>query len=164
MFVIVCMVYLLKTGISLSPAVMIRPSIYNSENVILESAVQRLFPYFSQYKEWVIIPELKELENQAEALKARILKDHPSINVEIKAFKESDSPLRVLSQQTIMVSAFIPTNYDISLKCKNMQRLDYKCFKEVSLHKSRRKFKDSKKKYFMMTSYLDTNFLVLLQK
>lgn len=162
--VVGCMVYLLKTGISLSPAVMIRPSVYSTEDVILESTVQRLFPYFSQYKEWVIVPEFKELENQAEVLKTLILKHHPNIHIEIKAFSDSESPLRVLSRQTIMLSAFVPNDFPISAKCKNMQRLDYVCFKEVSLHKSRRKFKDLTKNYFMMTSYLDTNFLLLIQK
>lgn len=164
LFVVGCMVYLLKTGISLSPAVMIRPSVYATEDVILESSVQRLFPYFSQYKEWVIVPESQDLKNKAEALKVLILKEHPNTRIEIKAFNDSEAPLRVLSRQTIFLSPFLANDFPISTRCKNMQRLDYKCFKEVSLHKSRRKFKDLSKDYFMMTAYLDTNFLILIQK
>ena len=159
-----CMVYLLKAGISLSPAVMIRPSFYESNTIIFESVTQRLFPYLSQHKEWVIVPESADLRNEAEALREHILKNHPQLDVEIKAFQVSDKPLGVLSKPKVQLSAFSQESFIISKQCVHMKRLNEKCFKEVSLHKSRRKFKELTKNHFMMTSYLDTHFLVLMQR
>lgn len=163
--IVLCMFYLAKTGISLSPAVLIKPSTFTNETVPLKASIQRLFPQFSRNKSWSISPTPKSDPSLILQMKEHIKKKHPDVALtEDPRALDYNEVLMPKETLTIYVEAFKDEGFGISDVCNNMKRLNYKCFVEVSLHKSRRKMKDTSQKYFMLTSYLDSHFLLLIQQ
>lgn len=161
--IIACMVYLIKVGISLSPAVLIKPSQYESESTVVAAVVQRLFPHLSQYKRWGVTSEIKS-QTLAEMVGAEIRNKHSAVALTIDAAVNSTNMLSSEGPTRLYVHRFARTNFPLSRECESMKRLNYKCFVEVSLHKSRRKIKDDGKKYFLMTSYLEKHFILLVEE
>lgn len=158
-----CMIYLIKTGISLSPAVLIKPSHFDSESTVVAATVQRLFPQLSEYKRWGVTSDMKS-QALGDLIVSEIRKEHNDVALTMDAAFENPQPLQADGAARLYVQRFTRSEFPLSLECENMKRLNSKCFIEVSLHKSRRKIKDDGKKYFLMTSYLDRHFLLLVEE
>jgi hypothetical protein len=158
-----CMVYLLKAGISLSPSVLIKPSHFDSESTVVAAGVQRLFPQLSQYKRWGV-SSTEQSQALAEMVVTEILNKHDDIALTRDIAVDSINTLSSEGSARLYIERFARTDFSLSTECVDMKRLNYKCFVEVSLHKSRRKIKDDGKKYFLMTSYLEKHFLLLIEE
>lgn len=156
------MVYLIKTGISLSPSVLIKPSHYDSESTAVAAVVQRLFPQLSQYKRWGLSSEPASLQ-LAEMVGAEIRNKHSDVALTIDTAMDNPHTLSSEGSAHLYVQRFVRSEFPLSGECESMKRLNYKCLVEVSLHKSRRKIKNDGKKYFLMTSYLEKHFLLLIE-
>lgn len=160
--ILACMVYLLRSGISLSPAVLIKPSHFSSQEMIAEAVVQRLFPQLTEYKNWELI---SALTSESELFVAQIRRAHSNVNVVAKSnLGNEQDVLDTTAEPRLYVQTYAAGSFDLSKDCETMKRLNYRCFVEISLHKSRRKMKDDGKKYFLMTSYLERHYLVLIQQ
>ena len=157
-----CMVYLLKTGISLAPAVLIKPSHYDSEPTVVAAVVQRLFPQLSQYKRWGV-SSAETSQALAEMVVTEIRNKHSDVALTRDIAVDNPNTLSSEGSARLYIQRFVRTGFSLSAECERMKRLNYKCFVEVSLHKSRRKIKDDGKKYFLMTSYLEKHFLLLIE-
>ncbi len=164
LLIVGCLLYLLRTGIGLSPALLIKPSTFTQESVIAPAVVQRLFPQLSQYKNWVIRTQGSSREQDSELLTKLLLQKHPQLLLQSNSGLPLEDELKSSAQKIISVERFKATEFSLSSECNNKKRLNYRCFVEVSLHKSRRKMKNKSKKYFLMTSYLDTHYLILIQE
>jgi hypothetical protein len=164
-FVIVgCMLFLWKNGISLSPAVLIKPSFLKTPDVIAHAVTQRLFPQLTQSREWRVFADESLLaQNTLGRLRDEIKNSHPDIKMEAMTPKGSEDAMVPSGDPVLYVQTFTFSDFSLSPQCENMKRLNYKCFVEVSLHKSRRKMKEENEKYFLMTSYMGKHFLLLLQ-
>ncbi len=158
-----CMVYLLKTGISLSPAVLIKPSHFDFESTVVVAGVQRLFPQLSQYKRWGV-SSAEQSQELAEKVLTEIRNKHDDIALTRDIAVDSINALSNEGSARLYIERFARTDFSLSAECEDMKRLNYKCFVEVSLHRSRRKIKDDGKKYFLMTSYLEKHFLLLIEE
>ncbi len=156
-----CMIYLLRSGISLSPAVMIKPSHFSSEKVLAEAVVRRLFPQFNEVKHWQIYSPGSGTGKEVMDVIAAAHGDVEVVRSDILSVEEQ---LHAEGLPRLYIQRFSASSYDLSKECETMKRLNYKCLVEISLHKSRRKMKEDERLYFMMTSYLDHHFLVLVEK
>ncbi|MCC6138686.1 MAG: hypothetical protein IT287_08630 [Bdellovibrionaceae bacterium] len=159
-----CMVYLLNSGISLTPAVMIRPSTFENVNTIVTASVQRLFPQLSEHQQWQFTNTSPYTLGAVSALAISAKQAHPSIQMRVNESLPDDSVLAPEQEMHLYVQTFLRNEFALTEECKKMKRLNYKCFVEVSLHKSGRKIKDSAAKYFLLTSYLDSHHLLLIEQ
>lgn len=159
-----CMLYLVKKGISLTPAVLIKPSTFEGPGKVATSVVQRLFPQFSEDPSWQIKNTALDTQEITNLILSELQKSHPTVKTNVTDALPDESLLAAESEPHLYVQKFRSSDFPLSGHCENMKRLDYKCFVEVSLHKSRRKMKDTSVKYFMMTSYLDKHYLLLIQE
>lgn len=155
-----CMVYLLKSGISLSPAVLIKPSHFSSQEQIADGVVRRLFPQLNENSQWQTkTPTAGLLSSILDVIRAQ----HPRVTIEAQNL-DPEIQLESGERPTLYVHVFPTSDFSLSKECEAMKRLNYKCFVEISLHKSRRKMKSDGKKYFLMTSYLERHYLVLVEE
>lgn len=159
-----CMAYLLKTGISLSPAVLIKPSLYQNEERIIAAAVMRLFPQLSQIQNWTIVFRIEHEEKVAKAVALAFKRSHANINVNVVPMLDPQLKLSDGKNAVLYIQQFHSDAFELKENCQFMQRLNYNCFVQVSLHKARRKMKPAKDKYFLLTAYLEKNFLLLIEK
>lgn len=161
--IVACMIYLVKTGISLTPAVMIKPSHFDGQGTVAHAVVTRLFPQFSENPVWHFKNTSVQTQETIAAIVGDIQKAHPSLKIETSNLTVDDKLLATDGEPHLYVQEFSKSDFALSPHCESMKRLDYKCFVEVSLHKSRRKMKEPDTKYFLMTSYVDKHYLLLIQ-
>lgn len=159
-----CMVYLLKSGISLSPAVMIKPSQFTSVNTVVAASVQRLFPQLTEHQKWQFTNTSADTLGATSALAISAKHAHPGILIRVNELVLENSRLVPVQEKHLYVQTFSRSEFLLSEECKNMKRLNYRCLVEVSLHKSGRKIKDSNTKYFLLTAYLDSHYLLLIEQ
>lgn len=155
-----CMVYLLKSGISLAPAVLIKPSHYSSEAQIAESVAMRLFPQLNEYPSWQVHGPLNPF---TDLIVEKMKLQHPRVLFERQDMTLGNESLPRADTPILYIERFPSSTFELSSDCHSMKRLNYRCFVNISLHKSRRKMKADGKKYFLMTSYLERHFLLLVE-
>jgi hypothetical protein len=177
---------LLKSGISLRVATLIKPSELHSAQQVAQALSSRLFPEL-QSKKWLVY-SIKENSAVAKEILVgllEIVKTSPVGEYKVQendcekhcVFLSETEPTEKLSQAIfaksleqensnvfrLVVSEF-SLNEKFPEKCETMQRLDEDCIRAISLRDARRKMTDPSKKYFFLKKYNHNQYYLFLSE
>lgn len=187
--VTICLVYLTRSGVSLRPATLIKPTVIKTEQNVTDAVVNRLFPEFKENDTLLIgLPPNKQaaefLNLLQESYKKHFKKEARIVNgpEELKECKEACwLPLPPSSAHALRTNAFIEdqikpldrsyftmtlfqfsTQEKLPKRCRQQQRLSLTCIRTLSVAEFKRKMSEDQK-YFFMRKYLDKNVFVFMQ-
>lgn len=182
------MVHLYKSGISLRPATLIKPSEIHSPGQVAQAVVVRLFPEF-QSKKWLIynpkpsteftkiffLVLLREVKTTP-AGEYRVSEDGKSCDKHCIFVDETESTHSFYQERfaPLMENETEPT-FRIQMieftgtevfppECESMQRLDEKCIHAVSIRSALPKMKDPAKKYFFLKKYNHNQYYLFVSR
>lgn len=183
------MISLLRSGISLRVATLIKPSEIISTKQVAQAVVVRLYPDL-QTKKWMIYqtpPQSalpKELfENILEEIKKTPVGEfelktsfedcgkHCAFLVDSEAFKslfekkfaEKNNEQQAEPEYFRLVIYQFDRTEPFLEECETMQRLDEKCIRSLSIRDAQRKMKDATKKYFFLKKYNHNDLFLFLE-
>lgn len=188
------MIYLVKEGVSLRAATLIKPSEVSANDTNVSHAVAyRLFPDFQSHD--LIVVGVPEEESRLQVLAEQIaieaekllgqpihrasdklnlqacaklcwVKVKPEEAQELEKNSYIESVIQPLGRSYFTLNLIEFTDYDHSAvtACEKEKRLDLKCLVALSVKEAQRKMKDQNKRYFFMKKYEDRGNYLLLQK
>ena len=186
-----CIVYLIRTGVSLRPAPYIKPTVIQKD-IIGEHVHLRLFSDWTQadYVFWQYNPEsptfnleestriqiLELLKNKTGRTFQNALSDHADdiqnctkpcwINTR-KAHQLSPNPKIpdfVKNQNFITISWFyFDREIEVPQSCVELKRMSEPCITPLLVHSLRKKLKKPDASYFFMQKYLDQDYFIFVE-
>ncbi len=181
-----CLVYLFTSGISLRFARLIKPStVIDQGEQAAEAVILRMFAELSEHNVLIIsVPhENSETSKLVEFLKSsyqRQFKKTPQVVESVLQLQNCTGPcwwvdsrilsslgeelpeLKALNKNYLVIYDYLQ-NTQPSQKCKSMQRLDWACLRDLSIHQASRKIKTTDR-HFFLNKYKDDNFFWFIGK
>ena len=186
-----CIVYLIKTGVSLRSAPYIKPTVIQKD-IIGEHVHLRLFSDWKNvdYVFWQYDPTSPhfQLEESTRLQILDLLKNQTQIEMSVAP---SDQPLDlqnckkpcwvntavahqlspnpqipdfILKQNFITFSwLYFDRLIEVSEKCVELKRLTLDCITPLVIHQNRKKMKIKDAKYFLMNKYLDQDYFIFVE-
>lgn len=183
---------LVNRGISLRVATLIKPSEFYSTKQVAAALAARLFPEL-QSKKWLIYSIKENSENNQSTIAREVFvellketQNSPVGEYKVRVAEEECDKHCVFLDETLQtekifnelfakrldeeksdvfrlsVSQFSP-NEEFPAECENMQRLNEKCIRAISIRDSLRKMKDPSKKYFFLKKYNHNQYYLFIQ-